>query len=120
MGGSESEEEEECYRPPIVERSDDTSQDQLKIEAPLGDCLDLSRWRESHAIHCDITGFTSRPRAVEQAMRALRHQFDFQVTCKAMQPCINAEMFEEYIRTVFLPNLDELRSLEEFAAEDAI
>jgi hypothetical protein len=36
------------------------------------------------------------------------------------KPYINAEIFEEYICTVFLPNLDELRSLEEFATEDAI
>jgi hypothetical protein len=44
---------------------------------------------------------------------------DFILKSRA-EPYINAEIFEEYIRTVFLPNLDELRSLEEFAAEDPI
>jgi hypothetical protein len=36
------------------------------------------------------------------------------------KPYTNAEIFEEDIHTVFLPNLDELRNLEEFAAEDVI
>jgi hypothetical protein len=36
------------------------------------------------------------------------------------KPYINAEIFAEYIRTVFIPNLNELRSLEQFAAEDAV
>jgi hypothetical protein len=36
------------------------------------------------------------------------------------KPYINAECFLEYIRTVFLPNLNELRTLEEFADEDAV
>jgi hypothetical protein len=36
------------------------------------------------------------------------------------KPYINAEIFLEYIRTVFLPNLNELRSLEEFGNEDAV
>jgi hypothetical protein len=36
------------------------------------------------------------------------------------KPYINAENFEKQIRTVFLSNLDELQSLEEFSAEDAI
>jgi hypothetical protein len=35
------------------------------------------------------------------------------------KPYINAEIFLEYIRTVFLPNLNEQRSLEEFADEVA-
>jgi hypothetical protein len=33
---------------------------------------------------------------------------------------INGEIFMEYMRMVFLPNLTELRSLEEFADEDAV
>jgi hypothetical protein len=36
------------------------------------------------------------------------------------KPYINAECFLEYIRTVFLPNLNELQTLEEFADEDAV
>jgi hypothetical protein len=33
---------------------------------------------------------------------------------------VHGEIFLEYIRMVFLPNLNELRSLEEFADEDAV
>jgi hypothetical protein len=33
---------------------------------------------------------------------------------------VNGEIFLEYIRMVFLPNLNELRSSEEFADEDAV
>jgi hypothetical protein len=33
---------------------------------------------------------------------------------------MNAKMFIEYIQTVFLPNLNDLRNLEKFAEEDAI
>jgi hypothetical protein len=36
------------------------------------------------------------------------------------KPYINAEIFMEYIRLVFLPNLNELRSLDQFADEDAV
>jgi hypothetical protein len=33
---------------------------------------------------------------------------------------INAEIFQEYVVTVFLPNLNELPSLGQFAEEEAI
>jgi hypothetical protein len=33
---------------------------------------------------------------------------------------INTEMFAEYIRMMFIPNLNELRNLEQFANEDAV
>jgi hypothetical protein len=36
------------------------------------------------------------------------------------KPYINAECFLEYIRRVCLPNLNELRTLEEFGDEDAV
>jgi hypothetical protein len=36
------------------------------------------------------------------------------------KPYINAEIFLEYIRTAFLSILNELRSLEEFAEENAV
>jgi hypothetical protein len=36
------------------------------------------------------------------------------------RPCINAEIFLDYIRTVFLPNLAELRTLDEFAEEAGV
>jgi hypothetical protein len=51
--------------------------------------------------------------------RAVRFGTDLILKSRA-KPYINAEIFEEYLGTVFLPDLDELRSLEEFAAEDAI
>jgi hypothetical protein len=51
--------------------------------------------------------------------RGVRLGIDFILKSRA-KPYINAEIVEEYTRIVFLPNLDELRSLEEFAVEDAI
>jgi hypothetical protein len=36
------------------------------------------------------------------------------------KPYINAEFFLDDIRTVFLPNLNQLRVLEEFADEDTV
>jgi hypothetical protein len=36
------------------------------------------------------------------------------------KPYINMEIFEDYIRKVFIQNLNELRSLEEFADEEAV
>jgi hypothetical protein len=33
---------------------------------------------------------------------------------------INAEIFQEYVRMVLPPNLTELRSLEQFAEEEAV
>jgi hypothetical protein len=36
------------------------------------------------------------------------------------KPYINAEIFLDYLQTVFLPNLAELRRLDEFAGEMAV
>jgi hypothetical protein len=36
------------------------------------------------------------------------------------QPYITAEIFQEEVTTVFLPNLNELRSLDHFASEEAV
>jgi hypothetical protein len=49
----------------------------------------------------------------------VRFGTDFIFKARA-KPYINAQIFFEYIRTVFLPNLNELRSLEEFANENAV
>jgi 2-methylisocitrate lyase-like PEP mutase family enzyme len=35
-------------------------------------------------------------------------------------PYVNAGIFAEHIRMVFIPNLNELRNLEQFADEDAV
>ena len=51
--------------------------------------------------------------------RGVRFGTDF-ILKPCQKPYINAQIFEEYIRTVFLPNLNELRSLEQFAEEDAV
>jgi hypothetical protein len=48
-------------------------------------------------------------------------RFGTNLILKARQkPYINAECFLDYIRRVFLPNLNDLRILEEFTEEDAI
>jgi hypothetical protein len=51
--------------------------------------------------------------------RGVRFGTDFILTARA-KPHIKTEIVLEYISTVFLPNLNELRSLEEFADQDAI
>jgi hypothetical protein len=51
--------------------------------------------------------------------RGVRFGTDFVLKSRA-KPYINAEIFSEYIRTVFIPNLNELRSLEQFAHEEAV
>jgi hypothetical protein len=59
--------------------------------------------------------------AVRQALkkRGVRLGTDFVLKHRA-RPYINAEIFEEYIRSVLLPNLNELRNLEGGADEDAV
>jgi hypothetical protein len=44
---------------------------------------------------------------------------DFNLKSRA-KPYMNAEIFEEYIRAMLLLNLNDLRSPEGFAGEDAI
>jgi hypothetical protein len=59
--------------------------------------------------------------AVRQALktRGMRLGTDFVLKHRA-KPYINAKIVEEYIRSVLLLNLNELRSLEGFADEDAV
>jgi hypothetical protein len=63
-----------------------------------------------------------------QASRLIREQLkkddvrfgmDFVLSWK-LKPYINAERFLDYIRTVFLPNLAELRTLDGFAKETGV
>jgi hypothetical protein len=51
--------------------------------------------------------------------RGVRFDADFILKVRS-NPSINGEFFLDYIRTVFLSNLNELRALEEFAERDAI
>jgi hypothetical protein len=59
--------------------------------------------------------------AVRQALkkRGVRLGTDFVLKHRAT-PYINADIFDEYIRSVLLPNLNELRSLDGFTGEDAV
>jgi hypothetical protein len=49
----------------------------------------------------------------------VRFGTDFLLKHRA-KPYVNAEIFAEYIRMVFIPNLNELRNLAQFADEDAV
>jgi hypothetical protein len=51
--------------------------------------------------------------------RGVRFGTDFILKCRS-KPYINSEIFEQYLRTVFLPNLNELRTLEQFGDEEAV
>jgi hypothetical protein len=74
-------------------------------------------WRELAAIYCDIAGFTNSPRAIEK--HGVRFGTDVIFRHRA-KPYVNAAMFAEYIRMVFIPNRNELRDPEQFADEDAV
>jgi hypothetical protein len=66
-----------------------------------------------------VTSQDSLP--VRESLKKRRVRFDTDFILKARsKPYIDAEFFLDYIRTVFLPNLNELQALEEFADEDAI
>jgi hypothetical protein len=49
----------------------------------------------------------------------VRFGTDFSLKHRA-KPYVNAAIFAEYIRMVFIPNLNELRNLEQFADENAV
>jgi hypothetical protein len=49
----------------------------------------------------------------------VRFSMDF-VLRSNPKPCINAEIFLDYIQTVFLPNLAELRTLDGFVEETGV
>jgi hypothetical protein len=77
----------------------------------------ISSWREPGIVYCDFSRFASRLRKFEK--RGVHFDPDFRLKARS-KPYINAEFFLDYIRTVFLSNLNELRALEEFADEDAV
>jgi hypothetical protein len=51
--------------------------------------------------------------------RSVRFGMDFILKSRA-KSYINAEIFQEYVTTVFLPNVNELRSIEQFTYEEAV
>jgi hypothetical protein len=61
------------------------------------------------------------PKSVQERLKkeGVRFSTDF-VSRSNPSPSINAEIFLEYIRTVFLPNLAELRTLDAFTEETGV
>jgi hypothetical protein len=58
---------------------------------------------------------------VREQLRTHGVRFDTEIILKQRAKAyLNGKIFLEYIRMVFLPNLNELRSLEEFSDEDAV
>jgi hypothetical protein len=58
---------------------------------------------------------------VREQLKKKGVRFGTDLILKARQkPYVNVECFPMSIRTVFLPNLNELRTLEKFADEDAV
>jgi hypothetical protein len=58
---------------------------------------------------------------VREQLRTHRVRFGTDLILKQRaKACVNSKIFLEYIHMVFLPNLNELQSLEEFADEDAV
>jgi hypothetical protein len=70
--------------------------------------------------HVSVIACLSAAHVREQLKKhGVRFGTDFLLKGRA-KPYINDEIFLKYIRMVFLPNLNELRSLEQFADEDAV
>jgi hypothetical protein len=66
-----------------------------------------------------ITSQASRPVPEQFKKQGVRFSTDF-VLRSNPKPYINAESFLDYIQTVFLPNLAELRTLDAFAEETGV
>jgi hypothetical protein len=71
-----------------------------------------------------LTSYIIRSQAPTLAQERLKKEgvrfwTDFVVRSNP-KPCINAESFHDYIQTVFLPNLAELRALHGFAEETGV
>jgi hypothetical protein len=80
----------------------------------FGDRLYLHCWRITYSLSDDVARFCLDPRAAQEAQCSVRGGFRLEVE---QYDSINAEIFLDYIRTVFWPNLAELRTLDEFAEE---
>jgi hypothetical protein len=65
----------------------------------------------------DIAGFAKVRERLKK--HGVRFGTDFILKHRA-KPYVSAEIVAEYIRMVFIPNLNELRNLEQFADDDAI
>jgi hypothetical protein len=66
-----------------------------------------------------VTSQDSSPIQEQLKKRGVRFGIGFILKTRA-KPDINAEISTEYIRTMFLPNLDELHSLGEFTDKDIV
>jgi hypothetical protein len=75
-----------------------------------GCCLCFHCWRITHPLHYCIARFSLGPRAAQKARYSIRNGFEHEVECKAY---INAEIFFDYVETVFLSNLVKLRWVDE-------
>jgi hypothetical protein len=97
----------------------DTSRNISKSETYLGDCLCFCYWKIAHPLQYYVARFSLGPKAAQQARCSVRNGTDLIMKLNG-KSYINAEMFLGYVQTVLLPNLAELRRLDEFAEQTAV
>jgi hypothetical protein len=114
MGGQEN--TDRC-NPKINERANDPPQINRNVKhVSVFACVSAAG--ESFIPYIVTSQDTSR---VREQLRTHGVRFSTDLILKRRaKSYINGEIFLGYIRMVFLPNLDELRSLEEFADEDVV
>jgi hypothetical protein len=90
----------------------------LGPSSPFRWSLVSSLLENPHSLSDYVARFCLGPRAAQEARCSVRFGTDFVVKSNR-EPDINAKIFLDYIRTVFLffPNCTELRTLDEFAEE---
>jgi hypothetical protein len=92
----------------------DTSWNILKCQVYFGDCLCLNSWKIIHPLHNSIAGFCFGLKEVQEKRCWVRNGFGLEIESEAKYQRRN---LVDYIRTVFLSNLAEIRPPDEFAEE---
>jgi hypothetical protein len=94
-------------------RSDDTSRCIKKREKHIGNRIH-HRWRRvAHAFYCDIADLGRYSQEADELRRSSGVDF---VLRQRPKPYISRKLFLEYIKTLFVPYLNELLDFEEFEA----
>jgi hypothetical protein len=106
-----SQNEESC-RPRRDAWSDDTSWGILKGETHFGDCLRVGCWSITSPLYRNIAEFPIVQEHLKKQGACLGKDMILKVNQK---PYINAGIFLDDIRTIFLPYIDMLRGLAVFA-----
>jgi hypothetical protein len=92
----------------------DTSGNISKCQVYFGDCLCLDQWKITHPLHNSVARFRLDLKAVQEARCWIRNRFGLEIESEAIY---QRRDLVDYIRTVVLSNLAEIRALNEFTDE---